>query len=193
MGLLILAIALLATCDNQAKPTRTATEQPQTPSAAQVTAALPASQQPAPAQPAKPAAIIPDFTFYILKSGIRFTKTDLAKKGNIVFFLFDPTCGHCQHEASEIGKNYEQVKGVNLYFVSMNDPALMSTFLEKWAKPLVGKANVELLYDRNAEFINKFHIPSQYPAAYVYGTDGRLKEYWDGERPTSAIISALNH
>src|SRR5690606_38166020 len=32
-----------------------------------------------------PAASIPDFTFYILKSGIRFTKENLAKTGNIVF------------------------------------------------------------------------------------------------------------
>lgn len=148
------------------------------------------SQQPTAST--EPAAAIPDFTFYILKSGIRFTKEDLAKTGNIVFIFFDPTCGHCQHEANDIGKHYDQVKNANFYFVSMNDPALMASFLETWAKPLVGRENVEVLYDRSADFINKFHIPSQYPATYVYGANGELKEYWNGERKISEIITAIN-
>ena len=156
--------------------------------------ATPTGQQQAqqPATSTEPAASIPDFTFFILKSGIRFTKEDLAKAGNIVFILFDPTCSHCQHEANEMGKHYDRIKNANLYFVSMNDPALMASFLDTWAKPLVGKENVEVLYDRGAEFVNKFHIPSQYPANYIYGTDGVLKEYWDGERDINEIIAAIN-
>jgi len=152
-----------------------------------------AQQQPQQPLASEPAATIPNFTFFILKSGIRFTNEDLAKTGNIVFILFDPTCSHCQHEASDIGKNYDQVKDVNFYFVSMNDPALMASFLDTWAKPLVGKKNVEVLYDRSAEFINKFHVPSQFPATYVYGSDGQLKTYWNGERPVEEIIAAINN
>ncbi|MFC3197498.1 peroxiredoxin family protein [Parapedobacter deserti] len=150
---------------------------------------------PVPHQPttAQPAQVIPEFTFYILRSGIRFTKQDLPKNGNKAFILFDPTCGHCQHEAHDIGKHYGELKDVNIYFVSMNDPGLMSTFLETWAKPLVDKPNVEMLYDRNADFINRFHIPSQYPATYVYGPDGRLKTSWNGERPARAVIDALKN
>src|SRR5690606_14443424 len=128
----------------------------------------------------EPAASIPDFNFFILKSGIRFTKEDLAKSGNIVFIFFDPTCSHCQHEANGLGQNYDRIEDANLYFVSMSDPALMASFLDTWAQPLVGKENVEVLYDRGADFINKFHIPSQYPATYIYGADGTLKEYWNG-------------
>lgn len=146
---------------------------------------------PAPRTQSEPAAVIPDFTFYILRSGIQFTRSDLAQKGNRVFILFDPTCSHCQHEASHLGTHYNEVKDANFYFVSMNDPALMSTFLETHAKELVGKPNVELLYDKNAEFINKFHIPSQYPAVYIYGANGQLKEYWDGERKIADVVAAI--
>lgn len=189
LGFSLVFAFFLLSCDNQAKPTNHTSAQQQEP-ATEVTQGT--SQQPAPpAKVAEPTPVIPEFSFYILRSGIRFTKADLAKKGNLVFILFDPTCGHCQHEANEIGKHYEELQTVNLYFVSMNDPALMGTFLEKWAKPLIGKPNVEVLYDRNAEFINKFHIPDQYPATYIYGTDGQLKSYWTGERPTKEIISAL--
>lgn len=190
VSLLLVAGAL--SCDNNAKSANSSAEAPSKDIREEQSAATPsgaASPQPTPS--AQPASVIPDFTFYILRSGIQFTKTDLAKKGNLVFILFDPTCGHCQQEASHLGKHYDEVKDANFYFVSMNDPALMSTFLETHAKPLVGKAKVELLYDRNADFINKFHIPSQYPAVYIYGSDGQLKEYWDGERDIADMIVAI--
>lgn len=187
-------MALAVACNNGAGTPRSGGEVASGNTATeQVPAAAPASQhQHQPAASAEPAASIPDFTFFILKSGIRFTKTDLAKKGNIVFILFDPTCSHCQHEARDIGNHYDEVKEANFYFVSMNDPALMASFLDTWAKPLVGKENVEVLYDRSADFINKFHVPSQYPATYVYGNDGELKTYWNGERATNEIIAAIN-
>lgn len=176
--------ASMASCNQQANTTQADAAATGTPPSS-----ASASQQ-APQTP-EPAKVIPEFTFYILKSGIRFTKADLAKTGNQVFILFDPTCGHCQDEAKHIGEHYDKVKTANFYFVSMNDPALMSTFLETYAKPLVGRPNVELLYDRNAEFINRFHVPSQYPATYVYGNDGQLKDYWNGERDIKQIIASI--
>jgi len=143
------------------------------------------------APPAAPASTIPDFTFYVLKSGIRFNKEDLKRDGNIIFILFDPSCSHCQHEARDLGEHYDRIKHTNIYFVSMNDPALMSTFFETFAKPLVDKDNITVLYDRNADFINNFHIPSQYPATYVYGADGQLKEHWSGTRDVNEVIDAM--
>lgn len=187
-------IALALACNNNAT-TAHSTGQAEAAAGSEQAHVTAAANHQHPQQPIAstgPAASIPDFTFYILKSGIRFTKEDLAKTGNIVFILFDPTCGHCQHEANDIGKHYDRVKNANFYFVSMNDPALMASFLDTWAKPLVGKENVEVLYDRGADFINKFHLPSQYPATYVYGANGGLKEYWNGERDISEIITAIN-
>ncbi len=191
---LVAAAAFVAVgCNNSGTTMGSADQTPPTTASGQTHATPQASQPPQqPAISAEPASSIPDFTFYILKSGIRFTKEDLAKTGNIVFVLFDPTCSHCQHEARDIGNRYNEVKNANFYFVSMNDPALMASFLDTWAKPLVGKENVEVLYDRGADFINKFHLPSQYPATYVYGAGGELKTYWNGERDIDEIIAAIN-
>lgn len=152
------------------------------------------SPPPPPVAPTKaePANLIPDFTFYKLKSGFGFGREDLSTNGNIVFILFDPGCSHCQHEAAGLGSHYEQIKGVNLYFVSMIDPDIMSTFFDTYAKQLNDKSNITVLYDRNTEFMNKFHVPDQYPATYVYGADGILKEYWTGERDIEEIIPAIN-
>ncbi len=189
-GILLMVAAI--SCNNNAKSANSAAEAQPTNVREEQSAATPqtaASEQPTSSQPA---SVVPDFTFYILRSGIQFTKADLPKTGNLVFILFDPTCSHCQHEANHLGEHYNEVKDAHFYFVSMNDPALMSTFLETHAKQLVGKDNVQLLYDKNADFINKFHIPSQYPAAYIYGSNRQLKEYWDGERDIKEVVAAIN-
>src|SRR5690606_12566164 len=156
MGLFCIALITLAvSCNNSGSTTTHPTGNVAVQPAHEGQKSVSSSQR-QPRAGTEPAATIPDFTFYILKSVVRFTKADLATAGNIVLILFDPTCSHCQHEANDIGQNYDRVKSAHFYFVSMNDPALMASFLNTWAKPLVGKDNVEVLYDSSAEFINKF-------------------------------------
>lgn len=135
-----------------------------------------------------PSATIPLFTFYKVKSGVSFTNQDIPKGKKTVFILFDPGCSHCRTEAAALGKNYDKIKNLNIYFVSMNDPALQATFLETFAKELVGKPNVEVLYDKNQDFVQKFHVPKQFPANYVYSVDGKLESHWDGDRNINQII-----
>ena len=136
-----------------------------------------------------PAQILPEFKFYKVKSGISFTNQDIPKGKKSAFILFDPSCGHCQVEARQLGKNYDKLKNVNIYFVSMNDPALMANFLETFGKELVGKSNVEVLYDRNQDFIQKIHVPKQFPANYVYTAEGKLQSHWDGEKKIDYILT----
>lgn len=155
------------------------------------TAAQQPATQPAPAMAKEAATSIPDFKFYKVKSGIGFSKADIPAGKNTAFILFDPSCGHCQHEAGLLAQNYAKVKDVNLYFISMNDPALMASFLETFAKELVDKPNVEVLYDRNQDFIQKFHVPQQFPANYVYGADGQLKNSWEGEKEIGFVLAEL--
>ncbi len=145
-----------------------------------------------PSQSNSPANAIPDFNFYILKSGISFTKNDLGASGPHVFILFDPSCGYCQHEARDIGANLDKLTDANFYFVSMNDPGLMATFFDRFAKELNGQSKVHMLYDRNIEFINKFHVPTQYPATYIYGSDGLLKTYWNGVKTAEEVVASIN-
>ncbi len=164
-------------------------EQPAATPHEQASASAPAA---APAMAKEAASSIPDFKFYKVKSGIGFSKADIPAGKNSVFILFDPSCGHCQHEAGLLAKNYAKIKDVNLYFISMNDPALMASFLETFGKELVDKPNVEVLYDRNQEFIQKFHVPQQFPANYVYGADGQLKNSWDGEKEIGFVLAEFN-
>ena len=146
----------------------------------------PIAQQP---MQSEPILSIPDFKLYKVKSGFGFEKSDIPTGKNTVFILFDPSCGHCQLEANALSQNYDKVKDINILYVSMNDPALMSSFLSSFGKELDGKPNVEVLYDRDQEFIRKFHVPNMFPANYVYGSDGQLKSYWEGEKNINEIIA----
>lgn len=190
-GLGLLLAASLVACNSEPKAnvqaapavTETAPAHATTPPAAA------APQTVAPIKEA--AAILPQFQFYKVKSGISFTNADLEKGKNTVFIFFDPGCGHCQQETAAIAKNYSKLKNVNLLFVSMNDPALMVSFFDTFGKELNDKPNVQMLYDRNQDFIQKIHVPNQFPANYVYAADGKLKSNWEGEKSIEFILSAF--
>lgn len=147
--------------------------------------------QTAPVEANGPANSIPDFTFYILKSGMGFEKSNLLEGKRQVFILFDPSCSFCQHEAAYIGNNIDKFTDINFYFISMNDPGLMSTFFDRFAANLNDHPNVFMLYDRNVHFINRFHMPSQFPATYIYDENGLLKDYWNGIKTEEELVSAI--
>lgn len=189
---MIAPLMLLLACGNNQSTQQGAmsTEQSAT-SGSTSTAAQQAHSQNAPPQGAEPARSIPDFGFYVLKSGLSFSKADLKAGDKQVFILFDPSCSFCQHEAAYIGKNYDKFKNINFYFISMNDPGLMSTFFDRFAQELIDKPNVFMLYDRNVDFVNKFHVPSQFPATYIYDGNGLYQSYWNGVKTEDELVQAI--
>lgn len=141
----------------------------------------------------QPAATIPDFNFYRLNNGMRFDRSDLSYKGNIVLVFFDPTCIQCQQEAKDMSDHFNRIQAASIYFVSMNDPALIHAFLPTYSPALAEQENVVALYDRDQHFINRIHLPTQYPSTYVYGPDGRLKTYWNGYKDIEEVLVAINN
>jgi len=192
---LVASLVLLLSCGGKSTNSNTVqqsanAEQAQA-NATDASAANPHTSQQNPPAGQEPAKSIPDFAFYVLKSGIRFEKSNMGTGDKQVFILFDPSCSFCQHEAADISKNFDKLKNIDFYFISMNDPALMSTFFDRFAPNLNGKDNVQMLYDRNIDFVNKFHVPTQYPATYIYNKQGLLQAYWNGVKSESELLSAL--
>lgn len=189
----ILTAGILYSCNNNSKPkTDNTANTNQEASPENHDHAGHDHSQAAPAQSSDPAAILPNFTFYQLRSGIRVTQENLAKDKNTVFILFDPGCSHCQHEATELEKNIDRLKDVNIYYISMNDPALVLGFFDTFAPKLSKASNVEVLIDKDQTFIQTIHVPSQFPANYVYGADGKLKAHWEGEKNINEAISQFH-
>ncbi|WP_313269689.1 thioredoxin family protein [Sphingobacterium sp.] len=189
----ILTAAILYSCNNNSKPkTDNTANTSQEASPENHDHAGHDHSQAAPTQSSGPAAILPNFTFYQLRSGIRVTQENVAKDKNTVFILFDPGCSHCQHEATELEKNIDRLKDVNIYYISMNDPALVLGFFDTFAPKLSKASNVEVLIDKDQTFIQTIHVPSQFPANYVYGADGKLKAHWEGEKNINEAISQFH-
>lgn len=190
----ILAASMLYSCNNTGSTTtgQTAESSSQASSAENQDHAGHDHAQAPQAPSSEPAAILPNFTFYQLRSGIRVTNENVAKDKNTVFILFDPGCSHCQHEATELEKNIDRLKDVNIYYISMNDPALVLGFFDTFAPKLSKSSNVEVLIDKDQTFIQSIHVPSQFPANYVYGADGKLKAHWEGEKNINEAISQFH-
>lgn len=189
----ILTAGILYSCNNNSKPkTDNTANISQEASTENHDHAGHDHSQAAPTQSSEPAAILPNFTFYQLRSGIRVTQENVAKDKNTVFILFDPGCSHCQHEATELEKNIDRLKDVNIYYISMNDPALVLGFFDTFAPKLSKASNVEVLIDKDQTFIQTIHVPSQFPANYVYGADGKLKAHWEGEKNINEAISQIH-
>ena len=47
---------------------------------------------------------IPQFTLAKAPDSISYTRDNLKKKVNTLFFIFSPDCNHCQYETGEIIK-----------------------------------------------------------------------------------------
>ncbi|HLQ99956.1 MAG TPA: redoxin domain-containing protein [Sphingobacterium sp.] len=174
---------------SQQQNTSPQTEQQQAPAKEQT----PQAPSPQEVSMQAPAKSIPSFTFYHVKSGISFTQDELSEDKNTVFIFFDPGCGFCQEEAAALSDNYDKLQDIDMYFVSLNNPALMAEYLETYGPELEDKENVKMLYDKNQEFIHKIHVPERFPANYVYGKDGQLKTYWEGEKSIHEIIEAYTN
>ena len=137
-----------------------------------------------------PAQTIPEFTFYKM-NGQSFTKKDLTKNKRIVIVFFDATCEHCQQELKLMSDRFDEFKKAEFYLVSMDNVRGIQWFMTKYASRMNGRTNVTLLTDINRQFITRF-TPVQYPALFVYGTNGHLIKYYGQNSKMSDIIRTVN-
>ena len=137
-----------------------------------------------------PAQNIPDFTFYKM-NGESFSKKDLTKSKRIVIVFFDATCEHCQHELKLMSDRFDEFKKAEFYLVSMDTMRGIQWFMNKYAPRMNGRPNVTLLTDANRQFITRF-TPVQYPALFVYATNGHLIKYYGQNSKMSDIIHTVN-
>jgi peroxiredoxin len=124
-----------------------------------------------------PAKIIPDFTFF-KEDKSPFTQKDL-QTGTISFFVFfDITCEHCQSAIKQLNKQIGGLKNTTVYLITLDLPASVATFMNKYGKNLVGRNNVIQLYDIKNQFIVRFS-PRKYPSLFLYTPQRSLMIYDD--------------
>lgn len=107
-----------------------------------------------------------------------------------VIVYFQTECEHCQYEASEIGKNHEQLKKANILMIT---PDTITEKIKAFeTKYQLGEIeNLSILLDRTNQFEHCFGT-SIIPSVFIYGSDRKLKIKYSGETKISAIIREIN-
>ncbi len=105
----------------------------------------------------------------------------LPKDGKLMFVFYDPDCGHCQELGYEINKNIELFEDTQIYFVSMQEKALVAKYINTFLPKLKKRKNIGYYHDEEYAFLLKFN-PQNFPSLYLYeAKDKRLLSFLDGE------------
>ncbi|WP_443939548.1 TlpA family protein disulfide reductase [Pedobacter sp. MW01-1-1] len=135
-------------------------------------------------------SILPQFTFFKL-DGKPFSSKDLKPGKKNLFMLFDCTCEHCQRETKVLNANYNKLKGINIYMITLDEAFIIPQFFTSYAPGLDKKPNLTVLQDKNQLFIPTF-LPSKYPAMYLYSEGNKLMVYNAGDGGIKKVLKALN-
>ncbi len=139
------------------------------------------------AQP--PAQTVPAFNFYRFDKST-LTNKDLPTGKMLFFFFFDPSCEHCQQAMSNLNKDFQQYAKAAVYLISVDDPKVITAFINKYAPSLKNKKNVTLLVDTKNEFLEKFK-PLRYPSMFLYSSKNVLLDYEDNENSMFRFLKYL--
>ncbi|MCF6224364.1 MAG: redoxin domain-containing protein [Flavobacteriaceae bacterium] len=130
---------------------------------------------------------IPNFSFKTL-NGEPFTQNQISTTLPKLFIYFNSECDFCHAEAMQIQEHLEQLKNVQLLFVSFEEPESIKTFAEKYN--LLNKGHIFFLEDSALLFANLFDAKS-IPFMLLYTKDNRLIKKFKGATKIKNILKLL--
>lgn len=130
---------------------------------------------------------IPDFSFKTL-NGKPFTQKNITNTQSKLFIYFNSECDFCHAEAKQIQEHLEQLKNVQLLFVSFEEPESIKTFAEKYE--LLNKDHIFFLEDPTLLFAELFDAKS-IPFMLLYSKDNQLIKKFKGATKIENVIKLL--
>jgi peroxiredoxin len=136
-----------------------------------------------------PAKKIPAFTFY-KQDNSPFTTTDLARNKKLFFVFFDTGCDHCQRSVTALNKRYTELAGAAVYFITLDPKEKVDRFMQQYGNALSKQSNVQLLQDKQFQFIPRFQ-PKKYPSMFLYAATNNLLLYDDREEAVPVFLAMI--
>jgi len=130
---------------------------------------------------------IPVFSYQNIKGGF-FTKEDLKKETPILFIYFNSECEYCNEETQMIQENIEQLKDVQLVFISFEKLEKINAFATKYQ--LTTYDNVHFLSDTKVAFATTFDVKSL-PCLVLYDKNQQLIEKIKGQTKVETLVKKL--
>jgi cytochrome oxidase Cu insertion factor (SCO1/SenC/PrrC family) len=131
---------------------------------------------------------IPQFTVYKAPDSTAFSRDDLKKKKNTVFFIFSPDCNHCQHETESLTKNIDKFKNTQIVMITYLPYEEMLTFYHNYH---IGNYPQITMARDTKFFFPVFFKVRNLPSIFVYDKKGDFKKAFEGSVKMEDILEEL--
>ncbi len=130
---------------------------------------------------------MPTFSYLTLDNKV-FTEEDLAQNKPTLFIYFNSECDFCNHEAEMVQQNLEQLKAIQVVFISYEPVDKIKQFATKFK--LLNHANISFLSDTKVTFATTFDVKSM-PCLVLYDKENNLIEKIKGQVKIETVLNKL--
>ena len=130
---------------------------------------------------------IPTFEYQNIKGG-NFTNENLKKDTPTLFIYFNSECDFCNHEAEMVQQNIEQIKAIQVVFISFEPIEKIKQFAIKYN--LLNHANITFLSDSKITFATAFDVNSM-PCLVLYDKENNVIEKIKGQVKIETVLEKL--
>lgn len=130
---------------------------------------------------------VPDFEF-LSTNGEKFTQASIDVNTPTLFVFFNSECDFCRYEAQDISENIEELKDIEILFISTESTIEITSFSEEFN--LNQQQNIHFLHDSTSALYNLFDLTS-YPSILIYNKNKNLLKRHKGQLNVQAILRVL--
>lgn len=130
---------------------------------------------------------IPNFSYLSIENKA-FTNENLIQNKPTLFIYFNSECDFCNHEAEMVQQNMEQLKEIQVVFISYEPVEKIKQFATKFN--LLHHANISFLSDSKISFATTFDVKSM-PCLVLYDKDKNLIEKIKGQIKIESVLQKL--
>ena len=130
---------------------------------------------------------LPSFNIISIDSSRYITTTSIPNGQPLLFIYLSPNCEYCQHEARELVRQREEIKGVYVYIITNGSLLETNKFFQEYHLGLI--QNIFVGNDYENSFYNCFK-PQTIPFIAVYNREKKLKKVFRGETNIKLVVNA---
>ena len=128
---------------------------------------------------------MPSFSYVTLENKI-FTQENLVQNKPTLFIYFNSECDFCNHEAEMVQQNIEQLKDIQVVFISYEPVEKIKQFATKFK--LLNHDNISFLSDSKISFASTFDVKSM-PCLVLYDKENNLIEKIKGQVKIETVLN----
>ena len=132
---------------------------------------------------------MPAFSYVTLENKV-FTNEKLKQNKPTLFIYFNSECDFCNHEAEMVQQNIEQLKAIQVVFISYEPIEKIKQFATKFK--LLNHANISFLSDSKITFATTFDVKSM-PCLVLYDKDNNLIEKIKGQVKMETVLEKFHN